>query len=122
MKNDIIRLFVFGNLKKGKQNHNFMEDSNYIGKGSVSGFDMYDLGSFPALIRGEGVVSGEVYEVDTKLLKKLDQLEGNNSLNKRTKTLILMDDKKELECEMYILLDRCMARDDKKIDGKLIKW
>lgn len=50
-------------------------------------FEMFDLGSFPALIPGEKYIQGEVWEVDGELLMfHLDPIEGYPKLYNRTKT------------------------------------
>ena len=50
-------------------------------------FEMFDLGSFPALIPGEKYIQGEVWEVDGELLSfHLDAIEGYPNLYNRTKT------------------------------------
>lgn len=73
-------LFVYGTLKRGYRNHQLLEKSSYMGKGTISGYDLYDLGSFPAIIRGTGEVYGELYEIDTETMKKVDWLESEGSL------------------------------------------
>lgn len=70
-------LFVYGNLKHGFYNHVLLEDSEFCGNGYLSGYDMYLMGSFPAIAPGNGVVSGEIYKVDDLVLQRIDQLEGH---------------------------------------------
>lgn len=50
-------------------------------------FEMFDLGSYPALVPGEKYIQGEVWEVDGELLEfHLDAIEGYPNLYNRTKT------------------------------------
>ena len=54
------------------------------GGGPASGWTLYDLGPFPALVRaGKGTVVGELYEVDDDLLAQLDRYEGTPSFYRR---------------------------------------
>jgi gamma-glutamylcyclotransferase (GGCT)/AIG2-like uncharacterized protein YtfP len=41
---------------------------------------MLDLGPFPAVVEGKGPIEGEVYEVDSSLLERIDLLEGHPNL------------------------------------------
>jgi gamma-glutamylcyclotransferase (GGCT)/AIG2-like uncharacterized protein YtfP len=73
-----MRVFVYGTLLRGEHNHMFLRNSQFIGEAqTVPGFALYDLGYFPAMVRAtEGVVQGEVFEVDDAALRALDRLEG----------------------------------------------
>lgn len=68
-----------------------------IGDGVVRG-KLYHLGGFPGLIRGEGEVHGEVYEVNPETVAVLDAYEGytsaapDKSLYVRDKTTVKMAD------------------------------
>lgn len=74
------RLFVYGSLKRGGQNHSFLAEQKFIGAARTgSGFALYSLGEFPGMVvdatATEGV-TGEVWEVDDRCLAELDRLEG----------------------------------------------
>ena len=71
-----MNVFVYGTLKKGHGNHRLLENSRFIGEDSITGFDMYSTGGFPAVIPGDGVVFGELYEVTPEELESLHRLEG----------------------------------------------
>lgn len=74
-------VFVYGTLLKGERNHNyFLHDSTCLGTATLSGYDMYDLGTYPGIVSGSGRVKGEVYEVSEETLRGLDYLEGEGSL------------------------------------------
>lgn len=76
-------IFVYGTLLTGEHNHGLLESSTFVDTGIISGYTMYDTGSFPAIVPGDGIVKGEVYEIDAKTLERLDWLEGEGSLYKR---------------------------------------
>ena len=71
-------VFVYGTLKKGKSNHDFLKDSKFLNDAKIHGVTMYNLGHYPALVlSGHASVSGEVYRVNSKTLEHLDHLEGH---------------------------------------------
>jgi gamma-glutamylcyclotransferase (GGCT)/AIG2-like uncharacterized protein YtfP len=52
----------------------------FIEKSSVEGYEMYDVGWYPAIIKGEGKVTGELYQVPLSDVADIDMLEGEGSL------------------------------------------
>jgi len=52
----------------------FIKNSKFISYDSVEG-QMYDLGSYPAYIKGEGIVNGEVYEMSNYDFEKIKRME-----------------------------------------------
>lgn len=82
-RNDVIRVFVYGTLKKGFGNHRYLESSKFLGRVQVRG-NMYSLGGFPVVVlTGKGTVHGEIYEVSKETLANLDRLEGYPSFYNR---------------------------------------
>ena len=75
----MVKMFVYGTLLSGQGNNRFLTGSNLLGESSVKGFNMVSLGAFPACIPsdGDGVVFGEVWEVDKDTLSNIDRLEGH---------------------------------------------
>ena len=76
-----MKLFVYGTLKRGCSNHDWMRGQTFLAEGiTLPDYRLFDLGGYPGLVRaaqGEGVaVSGEVWEVDAEGLRRLDVLEG----------------------------------------------
>lgn len=79
-------VFVYGSLKSGFYNHDILGDSSFVHQTATKDlFVMYDLGSFPAIVRNPkgSKVKGELYMVDDETLKWLDKLEGHPSLYTR---------------------------------------
>lgn len=70
-------VFVYGTLLKGKRNHHILSNSKFIGKGTISGYFMFNLGTYPGIQKSkhDSKVIGEVYEVDETTMKVLDELE-----------------------------------------------
>jgi gamma-glutamylcyclotransferase (GGCT)/AIG2-like uncharacterized protein YtfP len=74
------RLFVYGTLKRGGENHSFLAGQTYVGPArTVPGFALFSLGTFPGMVRDSAAtdgVTGEVWAVDEACLAALDDLEG----------------------------------------------
>jgi gamma-glutamylcyclotransferase (GGCT)/AIG2-like uncharacterized protein YtfP len=72
-------IFVYGSLKRGYALHHLLEGQSFRGPATTCPlYRIFDLGSYPGLVDWpEGLaVQGEVYEVDAKCLKRLDEAEG----------------------------------------------
>lgn len=72
MKSNSIYLFVYDSMVKGHPNHNLLSSSAFLGSSKLSGFDAYDLGTFVSLIPSNGIVQGEAYLLNPKVLKAID--------------------------------------------------
>src|SRR5262245_62993260 len=83
-----VLVFVYGTLKKGFRNHHLLETSKLVVADVLTSrrYRMLDVG-FPVLLpKGngtEGLVKGEVYEVDAETLQQLDRLEGEGRMYHR---------------------------------------
>lgn len=80
------RLLVYGTLKRGYSRHRYLRGQRFLGVAwTVPGYRLYDGGSYPALVRDQldGVVEGELWEVDKRCLEILDQVEGAPDLYER---------------------------------------
>ncbi len=115
MESTSINLFVYDSMVRGRPNHSLLSNSAFLGSTKLSGFDAYDLGTFVSLIPGNGIISGEVYLVDSKTLKVIDRFQGYGKLFKRTKTSCVLDNGESIAVEVYVLMDRCFARDNRKM-------
>ena len=75
MKENLI--FVYGSLVKGFHNDDWLQNTPFVGRGTVNGL-LYDVagGGFPGMVPGKGVVHGEVYRIEEEALPRLDSLEG----------------------------------------------
>lgn len=73
MKHNVL---VYGSLRNGKHNHGMLYGSKFLEEGTVDGFSMFSLGSFPFITPSEGTIVVEAYEVDDDTFERLDRLEG----------------------------------------------
>ncbi len=75
-----MRLFVYGSLKQGGENHGELAGQYFLGPArTVPGYTLYSLGSYPGLIpeaTDRLGVTGELWRVDPDCLRRLDLLEG----------------------------------------------
>ena len=74
-------VFTYGTLLKDERNHEYyLKDEDYICDGFITGYKMFNLGRYPGIKTGEGIVLGEIYLVDDETLATLDYLEEEGSL------------------------------------------
>lgn len=70
------RIAVYGSLREGLQNHiYYMSDAQLIGTETIQGFDMYSLGMYPCITKGEGTVLFEIYDVEDDVAKAIEFME-----------------------------------------------
>ncbi len=112
------RVFVYGTLMKGYGNHRvFLEGkARQCGRGIIKGELFHLPEGYPGLLKGEGPVRGEVYEIrDENVLKSLDGLEGyeeggSGNLYERARETVTMEGEETLECWVYYYRDGDYAR------------
>ncbi len=74
------RVFVYGSLMRGFALHDiYAYDASTVEECYTDGL-LFDLGDYPALVAGEGIVYGELMEFSDidKILMRFDELEGYN--------------------------------------------
>jgi gamma-glutamylcyclotransferase (GGCT)/AIG2-like uncharacterized protein YtfP len=80
----MVKLFVYGTLKRGGRLHQVMGDSQYLGDYETENrWTLADFGAYPGMIPGDSEVKGEMYEVSNKILSDLDWVEGAPTLFNR---------------------------------------
>ncbi|XP_076646924.1 putative gamma-glutamylcyclotransferase CG2811 isoform X2 [Halictus rubicundus] len=107
-ENPLYRVFVYGTLKRGEPNHSLISDvtcgySKFLGLGRTA--VPYPLiiatrYNIPFLLKKPGVghhVIGEVYDVDTKMLSKLDELEEHPGFYERSMTDVILAPESKLK-------------------------
>jgi gamma-glutamylaminecyclotransferase len=76
------RVFVYGTLKRGGDNHHYIAYQQFLGAArTMAGYTLYSLGGYPGMVRAPSDtagVTGELWAVDASCLQQLDLLEGVN--------------------------------------------
>ncbi|MEX0445059.1 gamma-glutamylcyclotransferase [Xenorhabdus sp. SGI246] len=72
-----MRVIVYGSLRRKQGNHHWMTYAQLLGEHRLEGYEIYDLGHYPAVIRGEGIIECEVYRITSSILTELDDLKKN---------------------------------------------
>lgn len=76
----MIRVFVYGTLKRGGSNHALLAGQQFLGEArTVPGYTLHSLGDYPGMVRSADAshdVTGELWLVDDACLQQLDKLEG----------------------------------------------
>ena len=67
-------LFIYGTLLPGLRLAHEMEGAVLMGAAKVRGH-LYDIGYYPGLTKGDGLVEGEIYRVTPEHLQRLDRVE-----------------------------------------------
>jgi len=112
------KLFVYGTLKKGFNNHRIIEGSKYLGMHWLNNYGIFDLGFYPGIRpRQGGVVYGELYEIDDELFPRLDRLEGTPYLYTRETEFFHRDDKDNPCCSGYVYVYASDTSEDWIEDG-----
>jgi gamma-glutamylcyclotransferase (GGCT)/AIG2-like uncharacterized protein YtfP len=77
MKEGPIRLFVYGTLMPGGGIYHRLERHARLARPATVEGVLMDLGAFPALVPGEGVVRGVLLDIEPEGLRIADQIEGH---------------------------------------------
>src|SRR5687768_9028254 len=110
MRADESLLFAYGTLMPGcapAAMRSACDRMEVVGHGTVRG-SLYDLGQFPGVVEGGGIVHGLVLRVPTDAWAKLDEYEACPSpdspegLFRRVRTRAKMEDGGEVECWLYV--------------------
>jgi gamma-glutamylcyclotransferase (GGCT)/AIG2-like uncharacterized protein YtfP len=92
--NKRIGIFVIDSLKKGFANHYILENMEFLGKATTEEkYPMILQNEIPYLIAQSGIgknIRGEVYEIDSEMLEKLDVLYSDDFIRKDFK--VKLDD------------------------------
>lgn len=72
-------LFVYGTLRRGQPAHGLLAGAHLVAQiGSSDGWELLDLGRYPAATLGRGRILGELYQIDQACLARLDDYEGRD--------------------------------------------
>ena len=76
----MVRLFVYGTLKRDCWNHRLLTNARFLGRAIAKGYTLH-INGIPYMLRSANgcIVYGEVYEVERELIKELDRFEAGYS-------------------------------------------
>ena len=97
-------VFVYGTLMKGQTNHSYLKNSKCCGSATVEGYDMYDCGWYPAIVDGDSLIVGELYEVSADDMPSIDMLEGEGSLYAKRCEMVNIEGR-TVQAFVYVYLD-----------------
>ena len=101
------RLFAYGTLLPGEANHRLIERQVRSARtGCIEGV-LVDLGAFPALIPGDGIVKGMLLELAWEAIEITDRLEGfhaddDHSLYLRKEVIVHLHEGGEVQAWTYV--------------------
>jgi gamma-glutamylcyclotransferase (GGCT)/AIG2-like uncharacterized protein YtfP len=73
-------VFVYGTLMRGEANSRYLDESEFLCPALITGYEMYNVGWYPAIVAGDGLIAGELYRVSTADIPSIDSLEGEGYL------------------------------------------
>lgn len=100
----MIRLFVYGTLKRGCSRERFLQGQTFLGAAMTTpGYCLYDNGAYPAMVRDPAAdsVEGELWEVDEACVEQLDQVEGVPTLYQREVVDLVVPFSEPVETYLY---------------------
>lgn len=102
-KGQKVYLFVYGTLMStNRSNRAYLDDAEYLGKFTLDGYELYDLGSYPGIVEGNDKVKGELYAVSIDKLDDIDRYEGEGFLYTRKMVQILGEGNEKLNAYTYV--------------------
>ena len=109
----MIRLFIYGTLKRGQVNHHLLASEMFLGEAHTEPYyRLLDLGWYPGLARVEQrgrSISGELWEVSPQRLQELDAYEGDEYARR---AVALLDHDFNTVTETYVLKNPDWTRPD----------
>ena len=105
------KVFVYGTLMKGESNHDYLENASFLSKTAIEGYDMYDMGWYPAIIPGDSIIVGELYQVPKEDMASIDMLEGEGHLYAKKCVTLTDADGKTTFAFVYVYLGNVSGKE-----------
>lgn len=103
------KVFVYGTLMRGEGNHDYLNNSTCLSKATAEGYDMYDVGWYPAIIPGDNLIIGELYQVPKDDMASIDMLEGEGHLYFKKCEIVTDSEGKTTFAFIYLYLGDCSS-------------
>jgi gamma-glutamylcyclotransferase (GGCT)/AIG2-like uncharacterized protein YtfP len=102
-----IYLFVYGTLITGNENHHYLSEETFLTNCELNNFTMYELGGYPGIKPQHGSrVKGELYVVKPDTILRLDFLEDEGLLYKRTSVQVVDSDGRIYRALTYVYIPK----------------
>lgn len=117
--------FVYGTLKKGGSFASEFDSFRVYSKAAtIKGFELFNLGWFPGIVKGNGEVIGELHEYKNLdfVKQRIDNIEGysedyeSSSLFLRRRVTAITENGEKVEANAY-LFNRSIPNEAKKIEN-----
>jgi gamma-glutamylcyclotransferase (GGCT)/AIG2-like uncharacterized protein YtfP len=99
-------VFVYGSLKRGfRLFDHHLADCRFVGEATLPGYTIHKVEGawYPGVQEGDGIVKGEVFEVDSDKLANLDVVEAEGKLYDRIiKDVIMDEDEFRVQVQLYV--------------------
>jgi gamma-glutamylaminecyclotransferase len=109
-------VFVYGTLKRAKENHQALAGQRFVGEARTEpAFRLYLLDGYPGMVAagsGGRSIEGEIWEVDSAGLARLDELEGTAAGLYARLPVRLLPPHAAAEVETYLYLPSVAGRLD----------
>lgn len=103
------KVFVYGTLMNGEYNHYYLQNSTCLGFATIQGYDMYDLGSYPAIVPGGNPIIGELYQVPVEDMSVIDMLEGEGHIYIKKCERVIDAEGKTAFAFVYVYINDCSS-------------
>ena len=88
-----MKVFVYGTLMRGRAHHGLLREARFEGRAVLDDYALYRIASFPGIAPCAGCrVRGEVYGINGRMLRALDNLECEGSMFLRREVVVWLDD------------------------------
>ena len=120
MPDQLEQLFVYGTLKPTFRNYRRIEKHvRNVRAGTIHGI-LIDLGAFPAVLHGDGIVKGVVLDVDVEAIRITDMIEGyhpeeGSNHYVREKVVVTLDHGSKMKAWTYFYADPERIQDRSKL-------
>ena len=94
------------------------QNSTCLGFATIQGYDMYDFGSYPAIVPGDNPIIGELYQIPVEDMPVIDMLEGEDYLYIKKCERITQMQKEKLPLHLFMFILTTVQALGKYLYGK----
>ena len=101
-----VKVFVYGTLMQNRSNHHFLHHQTFLNRAVVNDIALYNVTLYypGAVHKANRKICGEIYIVDEKTLKSLDELEDNGNLYRREIFSAVLENGETVDAWVYLWL------------------